>query len=211
MDGIADETRALPPETRHQLVLELDRFRKDLKSEAWILATSFTAPGLTIRRQAQETRRQWSGEHLSLLMAYDRSSNSTSISFSPEFWERYPSAELVEIMQDTRRTLLDTKLTLDERLVVATRHWIDRLRVMESVRLRQTLLFQRGEKRFSLGMVITLAGGVLITALLGLFSRVYGAHAGRRFHLPEAHVGMRFGAPHGGGVTAEIKAHASAQ
>lgn len=211
VDGIADETRALTAETHRQLASELDLFRKDLKCDAWIMATSFSAPGLTIRRQAQETRRQWSGERLAVLMAYDRATNSTAMSFSPEFWERYPAAELVEIMQDTRRMLLDTKLSLDERLAVATRQWVDRLRVMESVRLKQSLWIQRGEKRFSLGMVIALAAGAFLVAVIGLISRVFGARADRRFHFPEVHVGMRFGAPYGGGVTAEIKAHANPQ
>jgi hypothetical protein len=210
-DGISDETRALTEETHRQLAHELKLFREDLKCDAWITASSFAPAGLTVRRQAQATRREWSGERPAVLMAYDRASNSSAMSFAPEFWERYPSAELVEIMQDTRRMLTDTKLTLDERIAVATRHWIDRLRVMESVRLRQSLWIQRGEKRFALTLVIALVGASMIAAILGLASRMRDARTGRRFHFPEVHVGMRFGAPYGGGVTAEIKAHANAQ
>lgn len=210
-DGVMDETRALTEETHRQLAQELEHFRKDLKCDAWVTASSFTAAGLTVRRHAQATRLEWSGDRAAMLMAYDRATNNTSMSFSPEFWERYNAAELVEIMQDTRRTLLDTKLTLDERLALATRHWIDRLRVMESIRLKQSLWIQRGEKRFALGIVTVLAGGAAIAAVLGLASRRFGVRASRRFRFPDVHVGMRFGAPYGGGVTAEIKAHASSQ
>jgi len=144
-------------------------------------------------------------------MAYDRATNSSAMSFAPGLWERYPSAELVELMQDVRRMFTDTKLTLDERLAVATRHWIDRLRVMESVRLKQSLWIQRGEKRLALALVIALAGASLLAALLGLASRARDRHVGRRFRFPDVQVGMRFGAAYGGGVTAEIKAHANAQ
>lgn len=210
-DGILDETRALTEETHRQLAQELEHFRKDLKCDAWVTASSFTAAGLTVRRHAQATRLEWSGNRAAVLMAYDRATNNTSMSFSPEFWERYNAAELVEIMQDTHRTLLDTKPTLDERLALAARHWIDRLRVMEGVRLKQSLWIQRSEKRFALGMVTVLAGGAAIAAVLGLASRRFGLNASRRFRFPEVHVGMRFGAPYGGGVTAEIKAHANPQ
>ena len=210
-DGIQDETRALTAEMHRQLAEELSRFRQDLKCDAWIKATSFMPAGLTVRREAQTTRREWSGTRPAVLMAYDRASNSNAMSFAPVFWERYPAADLVEIMQDTRRILSDTKLTLDERLALATRAWIDRLRTMESVRLKQSLWIQRGEKSFAFAVPAVLAGGALIAALFGFVSRRRSARAGLRFLFPEVQVGMRFGAAYGGGVTAEIKTNAGAQ
>lgn len=210
-DGISDETRALTPETHQQLAYELKLFREDLKCDAWITAFSFAPAGATVRRHAQQTRREWSGGLPGVLMAYDRATNSSAMSFSPQFWEKYPAAELVEIMQDTRRMLTDTKLTLDERIAIATRHWIDRLRVMESIRLRQSLWIQREEKPFALRLVIALAGAAVIAGILGMASRLRNSRAALRFSLPEVQVGMRLGAPYGGGVTAEIKAHANAQ
>jgi len=210
-DGILDETRALTPEIHRQLAEELKQFGLDLKCEAWITASSFSPAGTTLRRQAQITRREWSGTRPAVLMAYDRASNGSALSFAPDFWERYPAAELVEIMQETRRILLDAKLTLEERLALATRSWIDRLRAMETVRLRQSLWMQRSEKKFALTMPVLLAGGAVITALLGFISRRRSARAGRRFLFPDVQVGMRFGAAYGGGVTAEIKTNAGAQ
>lgn len=210
-DGILDETRALTPETHRHLAEELKQFSLDLKCEAWIKASSFAPAGITVRRVAQTQRREWSATRPAVLMAYDRASNTSGISFAPVFWERYPSAELVEIMQETRRILADPKLTLDERLALATRSWIDRLRSMESVRLKQSLWLQRGEKRFAMTVPVLFAGGALIAALLGFISRRRGVSAGRRFLFPEVQVGMRFGAAYGGGVTAEIKTNAGAQ
>jgi hypothetical protein len=209
-DGIQDETRALSAEIHRQLAEELKQFGQDLKCDAWIRATSFSAAGVPLRRQAQLIRREWSGTRPAVLMAYDRASNGSALSFAPDFWERYPAAVLVEIMQDTRRILLDPKLTLDERIAVATRTWIDRLRVLETVRLKQSLWIQRGEKRFALMMPALLVGGAVIVALLGFISRRRSARADRRFLFPEVQVGMRFGAAYGGGVTAEIKTNAGA-
>lgn len=210
-DGIRDDTRALTTETHRVLAAELTQFSQNLKCDAWIQATSFLPAGLTVRRQAQITRREWSGARPAVLMAYDRASNSNAMSFSPDFWERYPAAELVEIIQEARRIQADTKLTLEERLTQATRYWMDRLRSMEAVRLKQSLWLQRGEKPFALAVPVILAGGGVVLALLGIVSRRRSARAGRRFLFPEVQVGMRFGAAYGGGVTSEIKTNAGAQ
>ncbi|MCF7786998.1 MAG: hypothetical protein K9N47_12805 [Prosthecobacter sp.] len=210
-DGIQDDTRAITAETHRMLAAELKQFSQDLKCDAWIQATSFMPAGLTVRRQAQITRREWSATRPAVLMAYDRASNSNAMSFSPDFWERYPAADLVEIMQETRRIQADTKLALDERLAMATRYWIDRLRSMESVRLRQSLWLQRGEKQFALVIPALLAGGAVVLALLGFISRRRSSRADRRFLFPEVQVGTRFGAAYGGGVTSEIKTNAGAQ
>ena len=210
-DGILDDTRALTPETHRLLAGELKQFGQNLKCDAWIKATSFSTSETTLRRQAQITRREWSGTRPAVLLAYDRASNTGAMSFAPAFWERYPAAELVEIMQESRRTLADTRLTLEERLALATRSWIDRLRTMETVRLKQSLLLQRSEKPFALAVPAMFAGGAVIAALFGLISRRLSASADRRFFLPDVQVGMRFGAAYGGGVTVELKTNAGAQ
>jgi hypothetical protein len=207
-DGILDETRALTEMTHRQLADELRQFRENLDCDAWITATSFTPADMTLRRRAQINRRDWSGERPAVLMAYDRATNGGAMSFAPELWGRYSSAELIEIMQESRRILSNNTLTLDERLTLATRSWIDRLRAMESVRLRHTLPLQQNEKRLAQATVIAFASGAVIIALLGLVSRRRLASSDHRFLFPEVHVGMRFGAPYGGGVTSEIKAHA---
>lgn len=207
-DGVLDETRALTTETRRQIAEELRHFRADLKCEAWITASSFTPAGVTVRRQAQTTRRAWSGDRPAVLMGYDRATNSIGMSFSPALWQRYPSAELVEIMQETSRIFANEALSLDERLALAARSWMDRLRALESVQLRQTLLIQQDEKRFAVVVAAVLAGLAFVAALLGLLSRRRAASAEHQFHLPEVQVGMRFGAPYGGGVTVELKSGA---
>lgn len=204
-DGISDETRALTAETHRQIADELRHFRADLKCEAWITASSFMPAGVSVRRQAQASRRAWDGGRPAVLMAYDRATNSIGMSFSPALWQRYPSAELVEIMQETSRIFADGALTLDERMALAARSWMERLRALESVHLRQTLLIQQDEKRFAVMAAAALGGLAFIAAVLGLLSRRRDASAEHQFHLPEVQVATRFGAPYGGGVTAELK------
>lgn len=204
-DGILDETRALTAESHRLLAEELGQFRAGMKCEAWITAASFMPAGVSVRRHAQATRRAWGGERPAVLMAYDRATNGGGLSFSPWFWQRYSAAELVEVMQETSRMLVDDTLTLDERMVAATRLWMDRLRAMESVRLRQSLIIQQDEKRLALLAAAVLGGLACVAAVLGLWARRRHASAEHRFHFPAVQVAMRFGAPYGGGVVAEFK------
>ncbi len=204
-DGILDETRALTAETHRQLAEDLALFREDLKCEAWITASSFVPTGITLRRHAQMTRRAWDGGRPAVLMAYDRATNASAISFSPAIWQRYPAAELVETMQEASRLFADGSLTLDERIVAAARTWMERLRGMERARLKQSLLFQQDEKRLAVIAAATLGGLTFAAAVLGLISRRRDTSAEHRFYFPEVQVGMRLGAPYGGGVTAELK------
>ncbi len=204
-DGILDETRALTEAAHRQIAEDIRLFRDNLKCDVWLTATSFLPTGTTVRRHAQITRQGWSGDRPAVLMAYDRATNSSGMSFSSSFWQHYPSAELFELMQEARRILNDETLTLDERLVQSTRSWMERLRVLESVRLKQSLLIQRDEKKLALVSASTLGGLALLAALLGLVSRRSGARAEHRFHFPDLQVGTRFGAPYGGGVVVEVK------
>lgn len=202
-DGVLDETRALTPEAHRQLAEDLLLFRQDLKCEAWITATSFVPTGVSLRRHALMTRQAWDGGRPAVLMAYDRASNSSGISFSPAMWQRYPAAELVEIMQESARVFSDGTLTLDERIVAAARTWMERLRTLESTRLKQSLLLQQDEKRLALAAAAILGILAFAAAVLGLVSRRRDTRAERRFYFPEVQVAMRLGAPYGGGVTAE--------
>lgn len=204
-DGILDETRALTPEAHRQLAGDLRLFREDLKCEAWIIATSFVPTGVSLRRHALMTRQAWDGGQPAVLMAYDRASNSSGISFSPAMWQRYPAAELVDIMQESARMFSDGTLTLDERIMAAAGIWMERLRALERTRLKQTLLLQQDEKRLAAAAAAMLGMLAFAAAVLGLISRRRDSRAERRFYFPEVQVAMRLGAPYGGGVTAEVK------
>lgn len=204
-DGILDETRALTPDTHRQLAEDLRLFREDLKCEAYLTASSFLPAGTSVRRHAQMTRRSWDGGRPAVLMTYDRASNSSGISFSPALWQRYPAAELVDLMQEAGRHFSNGTLTLEERILAATRSWMERLRGMERARLKQSLLLQRDEKRLAVVAASALGGLAFLGAVFGFISRRRDTDEGHRFYFPDVQVGMRLGAPYGGGVTAELK------
>lgn len=203
-DGIYDDTRALSEVGRRDLGGELRSLRDDLKANIWFTATSFTASGVTLRQQARMTRRRWSGESPALLIAYDRASNAVALSFSPDFWNRYPTPGLVELLRGAGRTIADTKLTLEERLTLIVQETGKRLRQLETVSIQQNMWFQNEEKR----PVLLLAGGLLAAACLaavaGMAARHWSGSSSSQAFFPEVVVGTRLGAPFGGGLIVEM-------
>lgn len=204
-DRIFDDTRAFSDETRRDIVEEIQSLRADLKADIWLTATSFTASGVTIRQQAQSTRRRWSGDSSALLIAYDRASNSVALSFSPDFWQRYPTTSLVELMRGSGRTITDTKLTLEERLALIIHDLAKRLRQLETVRIQQDRWFQQDEKQFVIVLGALVIGAAMIAAFLGIVSRRRATSSGQQYFFPDVAVGMRLGAAFGGGLIAEVQ------
>lgn len=201
--GLLDDTHALSDPAHHDIAAEIEALRADIKADVWVTATSFPPSGVTPRHQARNTRRQWSGESAALLIGYDRASNSISLSFSPGLWERYPSSTLVELMRDSGRTITDTKLTLEERLVLIVHHAAKQLLQLETVRIQHQRWFQSDEKRFALILAAVLVGTTLLAAIFGAASRQRGTSSSQQHYFPDVVVGCRLGAPFGGGLIAE--------
>ncbi len=207
-DGIFDDTRAFSDQTRLQLAEEIKLLSQDLKCDVWLTATSFPASGTNLRRQAQATRLQWSAQQPAVLLAYDRSTNAVAFSFSPDLWDRYPAATLVQLMRDAARNIAETKLTLEERLTIIVHDSVKRMRELETTRIQQSRWFQQDEKRFALILTTLLIGAVGVAGIVGMASRRRDSIDSQLFLFPDIDVGTRFGAPFGGGVTVETKVSA---
>lgn len=204
-DGIYDDTRALEPPTRAMLVSELKTLSQDIKCDLWLTATSFTPSGQTLRQQLRETRHHWSPEHPAILLGYDRAGNLLGYSFSPEIWDRYPAGLLADLTRRTDTIMAREGLTIDERISEAVLEFSSTMRQLETMRLKGERRFGSPEKSLffilSLGLIIA----AVIAALLGILSRRRDHLSGQEYHLPEVAVGLRLGAPFGGGLIAEVQ------
>lgn len=204
-DFIMDDAHALDPAIRRDMVEEIRALRADIKADVWFTASSFTNSGTNLRQQARDTRQRWSGDAPALLLAYDRTANGISLSFSPSLWERYPTSSMVELMRDAGRTVADSKLGLEDKLALVLQDTGKRLRQWEIVRIQQGQWFQPDEKRavaLLIGVLAVLAVGA---ALFGAVSRHRSTRGGQSLLFPEVVVGMRLGAPYGGGHLAQTQ------
>jgi len=204
-DRVFDDTRALEAPSRQIIAAELAELAADLKCDLWFTAVTFPADNLTLRQQSHFTRERWSPDRPAILLAYSRSDNAVSFSFSPVFWDIYPTATLVEITREATSRIQDNKLPLDERLVLAVQQFGQKIRELETARILQTQRFAPEEKHSLVTLAALLLGAAFVAALAGILSRRGDHAAEKEMHLPEVTVGLRLGAPFGGGHIAEIR------
>jgi uncharacterized membrane protein YgcG len=203
-DGLRDDTRALSPGLRAQLVQDMATCRAALDADIWFSAGTFLQSGQSIRLQARTLRQHWSpGGRDAILVAYDRSSDAHGLSLSPGIWERYPSAEITTLIQRSMATMADKSQPLEKRLSTMLSQMLQNLQTLEKQRHRAAQPLSRHHVRLAQGFAISLGGGAVLLALLGTLSRKRDLQASWQSFFPSVQVGIRFGAPHGGGVIVE--------
>ncbi|WP_078812026.1 hypothetical protein [Prosthecobacter debontii] len=201
--GLRDDTRALPESARHLLISEISAARQAVGCDIWLSASTFLPPGEDIRRYAKELRQNWSPSRDSVLLAYDRASDSHVLSFSPGLWQRYPSVQIVTILQQISRLMNQKDRPLDTRLNASMKALLRHLRLLEKQRQQSATLLHRQDFRLGQVYSVALACGALALALMAMILRRKDVIAAHQLFFPRAQVGIRFGAPHGGGVTTE--------
>lgn len=202
-DSVLDDTRALPEAARARVVDQARRFHQELNCRLWIHAGTFLDDGETLRQNARALRQAWSGQEDAVLLAYDRSTDAQSLSFSPGLWERYPSASLILLMQEGGTIMGDKQAPLEERLERSVRLTADRLRVLDQEHRRMNQGLSGPHWQIATLWTAGLGGGAVILLFLGSAVRRRETNAALHLHFPDVEVATRFGAPFGGGVAVE--------
>lgn len=201
--GLRDDTRALSEQRQAELAGDIATFRTDLGADLWFTAGTFLPSGETVRSHARLLRQHWSPQREAVLLAYDRASDSLGVSLSPGLWQRYPTAELNALPQRLAPLMMAKGQPLEDRLTQSLRLIATTLRQLEKQhRIAQGPL-SPAHLQLGRAYAIGLAAGAGLLALLGILSRRREVHAAWQLHFPSVQVGLRFGAPHGGGVLAE--------
>lgn len=202
-DAVRDDTRALSADAHQEMVKLAAALKEKIHAEVWFSSDTFIPTSQNLRSYARELRVHWSGDKEALLMAYDRATDSHLLSFSPTLWERYPTAEIIDLMQLNAQLMADKTKSAEARLMAVTRQTSQTLGRLEkerhlSARTLPYLHLHLG-KFFAAG----LAGGAVLLFLFGTASRRRDFQAAWRSFFPSVQVGIRFGAPHGGGIMVE--------
>jgi hypothetical protein len=205
-DGIRDNAHALEEETHARMADAFRRFEAEHDVKLWFCAVTFVPDSQPLRSYARELRQAWSGEGDAIVIGYDRVSDSQSLSFSPAVWNRYPTADLIMLMQAGARIVANQDVPLDQRLEKSVMLTLDRLRELERERARMTHTLPASHLRLAKACTGVLAAGSL--GLLVICGAARKREARARWHLlfPEVQVAQRFGAPRGGGVTVQHRA-----
>ena len=198
-----DDTRALPPATEEQISTAILSFQKSTGCDFWLAAVTSVDAGATLRESSRKLRWDWSPHRPAFLLLHSRGKDASSISVSPEIWNRYPASDLIGILQTAGARLGQKSLPLEERLldtVITITQEIERL---ESIRQRQATGPSALEQQAAITFALIVTGVTCVGGLLGWRARTRRKLKSTVCHFPQAAVASRLGALFGGGVIAE--------
>ena len=209
-DGIWDDARLLPDAVHAELAADIHSVRDQAGCEVWLAAVTFVAGDQNIQGLARDLREAWTSGGPSVIIAFDRATSKHSIAPSASFWKRYPTPMIIEALRASARPVEQSNAPVEERVAQATRELLSRIRAMEQARVRQHAVLTRREGLLAMLFLGLLAAGGLGAALGLNIWREKRREATRTYLLPEVEVGMRLGAPYGGGVVVEMRVNEGA-
>lgn len=208
---IYDDARLFDDAKRAELAQLLERTKAE-SGVAVMLATFTYTSGTTINQRAQQLATTWLGAEPGMIFAFDRGSSQPAITVSPGLWARYPADDLTMLVLRASRVLTRPPPVADQRLAEAVADAAAGLSQLEAQRLARQQPFTRDDRTFAATALITLAG----LGLLAIWGSKRLRHRREELHetftFPDVEVGMRLGAPYGGGTSAEVagrKSHPS--
>lgn len=201
---VRDGAHILPDDQRTALDEALRAFRDSTGCSLFVATATFVS-GKSIRDHAHELADTWMPDGLGVVLAYDRSSSSHAIVPTEAMWRKYPTPGLVEAFREAAAMLQEDKQPLGDRLMRGSKVLIKRIGTLDRQLRRQGQVLVPGRERWLgiafLGFLIT--GAIVAATLIGFICRRDAAQSVLHF-FPAVEVAPRFGAPHGGGVIAEI-------
>jgi hypothetical protein len=203
-DGIHDDARALPDAARAEISRLIGAFRSATGCELYLATTSYLG-GVNVRDHANMLGDAWLGERPGLLLAYDRGTASFSFAPSEALWHRYPVPALVEAFSDGGQTLKEQGKTLEARLLAASGMVMKRITRLECLRTAQSKVLSRKDGWLAGAFLCLACAGAGLAAFYLARQRQKESAASVKHHFPQVEVGTRLGAPHGGGVIADIE------
>jgi hypothetical protein len=201
-----DSARVLAPEAQTLLDQELRQFAQETGVRFYVKAITYLDPGVSMRTTSRTTRRELASTGPVALLLVDRGQNGISLSHSPDLWQRYPLARLVDALRAALAETQSNDLPLAAKMAACTHRWMAAIRVLESERHLSLRLLRDKEKNLLLAFAMLLATGGVGAVFFGSRDRARLSVENQRFLFPEVNVGQRLGAPFGGGHIVEWEA-----
>lgn len=159
--------------------------------------------GEAARERATALCSRWLEGKPGLVIVYTRGGAQPAVTPSPELWRRYPTDEVVMLMQDSAGLLGDAFLSPEQRVIRATNLALEKLQKMETARLSRLTHFSPSDIRLAeiLGAMLLVLAAIFCLAVWMRRRRV--AACGGPYYFPDAVIGPRLGAPFSGGAVGE--------
>lgn len=203
-DRIHDDARALPAELAGPLADDIRAFEAATGCQ-FFLATASYLEGSAIRAHAKRLADAWLAGKPGVVLGFDRGSSSFTFSPGEALWKRYPVPALVEVFSAGGAILRDDTKVLEQRLAEASRLCMKELASLERQRLAQSRVLSRQDRYLALGFLAVTLLAAVGAAVLITRRREQEIASSVEHLFPPVEVAIRLGAPHGGGVIAEVR------
>lgn len=201
---ILDEARALPDDAQAALSAEIAQFSKATGCQLWLVTTTYLSDGSTLRDRSLALSHAWISSGHGFVLSYDRATDSHVLSPSDSLWQVYPTPALIEAFREAGAIIQDKKPPLDLRLISGVRTLMKRLSEAEQQRQMHNQLLPGRDLWAAMVFFVLLVGAALASAIVFATLRRRDADNAVRYFFPQADGALRFGAPYGGGVIAEV-------
>ena len=203
VNGLADDARLLSDEATRRIAQAIADLKAESGVSLYVDTQTFLVQGETTTTRARLLREAWVGEKPGLVMSQVRSGASTfSMAFSPALWTLLGEPHLVALQ---RRVSLARGAQTDnsQKLEAGLDVMVEGLRELaEKSRARPG--WGRAEWTLACGFLLLAGVGALLVWFIGGYLRRREAAQQVTYFFPSVSVAERLGAPHGGGVVAQI-------
>ncbi len=200
---LLDDTHLFTEEQQAKLKAALSDVSQKTGVKIYVAAFTFVREGL-ITDTVSTLTAQWLHGEPGIIMAYNRGNDQCAIGCSTEFWNRYPTTEVMTLISIAGSQLSLSTVLPNERLLQVTQDTSGSLLQMEQNRLLRAQVFSSQDKQFALGfgaILVTLSG--LVWAVRNRMKRHQKVRDVSYLFPEEIEVAHRLGATFGGGVMAQ--------
>lgn len=201
---ILDEARALPDDVQAALSAEIRKFRDATGCGLWMVTTTYLS-GTSARERADALADAWIADGRGVVLTYDRAGDTHAIAPTDTMWLTYPTPMLVEAFRDAGVVIQEKNRPLDQRLLDSARLLMREITEADQQVALHNQLLPGHDRWAAIVFLALLVGGALACAMILAAVRKRDSEEAVRYFFPQAEGHLRFGAPYGGGVIAEVK------
>ncbi|WP_009959250.1 TPM domain-containing protein [Verrucomicrobium spinosum] len=202
--NIHDDARLFNPEQTAKLTALLASTQQQTGVRITVATFTYTS-GITVSQRAQRLATAWLDKEPGLVFAFDRGSSQPAIAVSAGLWNTYPADDITIMVLRNSTVFTQGNPIPDERMVAAIETSAQQIASLETIRRQRLKVFTKNDRQLATVVIVVLA--LLGCASLWFSRRIRHKRAVQEetYLFPNVHVGLRLGAPFGGGTAAEVK------
>lgn len=188
-----------------QLATEIEARIDECEAQSGVELHVVTFAGLDdyLENRSVEMLHEMSGADPAVLLAFGWGMEVPLVKVSPALGDRYPLADLTALLEAALKPFTASNSTLSQKLNASSRVLAEGLSALEKKReVLQSRHFPQ-ELFLSLGAVVL--GSALLMWVAGLWLQKSAARH-EKWYFPDVEVGLRLGAPYGGGLMVQTSA-----